>query len=98
MSTLASWKFCTAYLGNLDSISSTPLSDPIPETQFPIFYPSCDKALSLGTFCKYDSCANQMLPFPAFRRPVLQTQEAYKTTKQIVSLAAGAWAQSQTHS
>lgn len=43
------------------------------------------------------SCANQMQPFPAFRRPVLGTQEAYKTTKQTASLAAGARAGSQTH-
>lgn len=53
----------------------------------------------LGGFCKYAPflCANQMLPFPAFRRPVLGTQEADKTTKQTASLAAGAWAGSQTH-
>lgn len=41
--------------------------------------------------------ANQVLRFPAFRRPVLGTQEAYKTTKQTARLAAGAWAGSQTH-
>lgn len=41
--------------------------------------------------------ADQVLPFPAFRRPVLGTQEAYKTTKQTARLAVGAWAGSQTH-
>lgn len=75
MGTLASWKFCTAYLGNLDSMSSTPLSDPIPKTQFPMFYPSCEKALSLGTFCKYDSfpvptkCCLSQLSEDQFSRP-----------------------------
>lgn len=37
-----------------------------------------------------------MPPLPAFPRPVLQTQEAYKATKQTARLAAAAWAGSQT--
>lgn len=41
--------------------------------------------------------ADPVLRFPAFRRPALGTQEAYKTTKQTARLAAGAWAGSQTH-
>lgn len=36
--------------------------------------------------------------FPALGRPVLWTQGVHKTTKQTVSLVAGVWARSQSHS
>lgn len=63
--TLASWKFCTAYLGHLDSVSSTPVPTSVPKTQFPVFHLSCDKArssrqLTLG--CKADCCAHSLMP------------------------------------